>query len=175
MRKFNVITLILLLGVIFISSCDESISPDVNTTISKTITADIVAGKKSLDDFSIFPFYVIDTLNIENNADVQKNIDRIKELKINNVSCKITGIPLGESIPELNIVIPEAYINVSLTQLVENNSLIVLDVSKDLLNAVSSVLLNTHEFTIMVNGFSSYAPMQLGVELSFDTTLKTNL
>ncbi|MBI9068672.1 MAG: hypothetical protein JEZ09_15350, partial [Salinivirgaceae bacterium] len=85
------------------------------------------------------------------------------------------GIPEGESITELNITIPEAYLSVTLKNISENNNSISLDITPELLDALASFLYANHTVTIQVSGFSSYAPMLLGVELSFESTILTEL
>jgi len=175
MKKQNLLLIMLMLGVIIFNSCEEGLNVNVNTTFKKNITTDIKADLKSGNTLSNIPFYNVDTLDITDNEKVKENIDRFKELKISKINCKLTGIPENESITELNIVIPEALITVTLNNISENNNTILLDVTPELLNALATFLYANNRVAIQVNGFSTYAPMQLGVELSFESTIVTEI
>ncbi len=176
MKKKNLLTIIIMLGVFIFNSCEEDLSLDVDvkTTFKKTITTDIQSDLKN-GLLSDIPFYNIDTLDITDNEKLKENIDRFKDLEINKINCKLTGIPENESITELNILIPEAYISVTLNNVSENNNTVELDITPELLNTLATFLYANYKVTIQVSGFSTYAPMQLGVELSFESTIVTQL
>lgn len=175
MKKFNLLSIFVFLVTLSFISCEEEMGIDVNTTFNKNIKIDITESKKSTDTLSAIPFYSADTLDISDNDEIQKNLDKIKELEISKVTCTLTGIPENESITELNLLIPEAALNITLKNLTQNNTSITLDVSTELLDGLAAFLFANYKITIQTSGFSTYAPMQLGVDLSFESTIKTGL
>jgi len=79
-------------------SCDEIGTVNVETTLQKTITAEvekpvqgIASGSKIAS--ANFVFNESDTLNLADNSDLKEYIDNIKEFDIYVVSCKLNGIP----------------------------------------------------------------------------------
>lgn len=175
MKKYNLLLVVILLGIISFNSCEEGLNFDINTTIKKNINADIQEGLKSTDALNAFSFYTVDSLNITDNEKIQSNLDKFKDLEITKITCTLTGIPENESIPELTIIIPEAHLNISLIDISVNNNAIALDVSPELLDALATFLYLNHIVTIQISGFSTYAPMILGVELGFESTIITEL
>lgn len=175
MKKLNVLTLTLFLISMAFVSCEEGLNVNIDATFQKKITANIVDSKKSEQATPLVPFFVMDSLDISEEPDVQDNIERLKDLEVKKVTCTLTGIPENQSISELNITIPETGLAVTLNSINENNNTVTLDITPELLNALAQFLYSNYQITIIVSGFSTYAPMQLGVELSFDSTLVTGL
>jgi hypothetical protein len=174
MKRLSVLAIALLTGAFILNSC-EDMDVNVETSFKKQITVDVEETGKQVNSDSYFPFSETDILDISDNEAVEENIDSFKDLEVRSVTCKLTGIPDGESISELTITIPEALISVTLTNINENNNAITLDISNDLLNALENFLFENHSITIQVNGGSTYAPMQLGVELEFAATIITSI
>lgn len=175
MKKLNLVSIVILFITISFTACEEGLDVSLNTTFMKNINIDIQESRKSADNLNVFPFYAADSLDITDNSQVQENIDKFKDLEISKITCKLTGIPENESISELSITIPEADLSISLTNLSENNNTIDLEITTELLDALANFLYANHQATIQISGVSSYAPMQLGVELSFESTIVTNL
>ncbi len=166
--------LFLLFGVIAMFwSCDEDVlTYKFDTTLKQTTIIDI--EDNSLKS-NAFPFESIDTLNLEDNEDLKKYIDLLNEIVINEISYSLNGIPKGETITKLNIAIEQTDFNVQLLKLSENNTEAVLKISADKLKTVSTSLLTNKKLIIKTIGESTYAPMQLSVELDFDSSITTSL
>jgi hypothetical protein len=174
MKKI-ILNLSVLLVIAMFFSCEEGLTVDVNTTLTKTITANIEENLKSSDTLLIYPFYESDTLDISENEKIQENMDKFKELEISQITCELTGIPDNEEITEINILIPEANINCTLMAINNSNNSVTLQVTDELLYILGDFLFENHQASIIISGFSSYAPMQLGVKLDFKTTIVTQL
>ncbi|MGD9992302.1 MAG: hypothetical protein AB7S69_03290 [Salinivirgaceae bacterium] len=164
-----------ILALLFLTGCEEGLTLDVKTKLTQKITADISNNLKSTVNNDSIAFYVSDTLNIKNNAEIEKNLEKIKEMAITQISCKLNGIPENELIHELSIEIPEAGITLLLNNLSENNTNFDLTVSDDLLQLTANYLFQNHTITTILRGYSSYAPMILTVELTYETTLTTSI
>ena len=111
-----------ILALLFLTGCEEGLTLDVKTKLTQKITADISNNLKSTVNNDSIAIYVSDTLNIKNNAEIEKNLEKIKEMAITQISCKLNGIPENELIHELSIEIPEAGITLLLNNLIENQT-----------------------------------------------------
>jgi hypothetical protein len=169
MKKFITITLIIGL-LLTLNACEDLLTFKFDTNFRVNMNIDVDDDGKS----DTFPFTNTELLNIEDDEEVAEQIEMIKGLEITEIECTITGIPSGESIPELNVVVEEIDLTVTLTNVTEDYTL-VLPISDELLNVLSTYLFENHQTTITVSGESTYAPMVLGVNLLFNSTVEAAL
>lgn len=168
------LNLALLFSIAMFFACEEGLDVNVDTTFTKNMTANIDENLKNSDTLR-YPFYEADTLDISDNEKIQENMDKFKGLEIHQIRCELTGIPENEEITEINILIPEANIQISLNAISNANNTLNLEITDELLDFLASFLYENYQVSIMLSGFSSYAPMQLGVKLDFESTLITEL
>jgi len=165
LTKFSLIAGILFL----VSSCDDLLTADFDATFTTNMNIDVAETKA--DGYS---FSDTKVLSIKEDAEVEKHINKIKKLKVTQVDCTLTGIPAGQSITELNVKVDELNLTVTVNNLVENTTFS-LPVTDALLDALSDYLKTNHQSTITVFGTSSYAPMTLGVKLTFHSRVSAGL
>jgi hypothetical protein len=165
LTKFSLIAALLFLTY----SCDDLLSVDFDATFSTDMEIDIAETKSDGYAFSDSK-----KLSIKDDAEVEKHINKIKKLKVTQVDCTLTGIPAGQSITEFNVKVDELNMTVTMNNLVENSTFS-LPVTDALLDALSDYLKENHETNITVYGTSSYAPMKLGVKLTFYSNVSAGL
>ena len=160
-----------IMGVLILSGC-ESITTDFDTNLKATILADIItpAEKSSLKGVTTYPFSSTKVLDIKENSKITEYIDRLKEINVKSVNCTFSGIPEGETITEMNISVQSVALDVSLENLVNGMS-VTLDVSPNILNALSLELTDNQQITIMVSGKSTFAPMVLNTLMDMPVTV----
>jgi hypothetical protein len=151
------------------SSCEDALTFDFSADFPLNMNIDIQESKSNS-----YPFSESKTLNIEDEEEVMEYIENIKEIDIVEIECTLTGIPTGETISELNIIIEQIGLTIPLVDLTENSTFI-LPVSPELLDAFSLYLYNNHQTTVNVTGISSYAPMTLGVKLLIKSNITATL
>jgi hypothetical protein len=156
-----------------INGCD-SVTTDFDTNLNKTILAEVAEVKSGTKDAVTYPFNATDVLDIRDNSKINDYFDRLKEINVNSIACTFTGIPSGETVTELTISIPSAGLGITLTDL-DNATQVTLDVSPQILDAISKRLIETHEITIGISGRSTYAPMTLSTLMSFAVTVKARV
>jgi len=167
--KLQFLSLVAASIAITFSSCSDMLSTDFDATFDTRMQIDIVETKST-----VYPFSSTSILNIEDEQEVKKNIDRIKKLNITQIDCTLTGIPEGETITEMNIKVEEANLLFSLSNLTQNHKF-TLPVQAEFLNALSSYLLTNKKTSITVSGNSTYAPMTLGVKLEYISKITASL
>ena len=160
-------------ALIMFYSCEEdALTQSFETNVQKTITVDVEDdGLKS----TLYPFEVIDTLDLNDYEEIEEYIESIRDISIDSVKCKLNGIPANEVITELNISILETGMSVQLSNLAENNNEIELEIDNAIIDAVGSFLYNNQFLIIKIDGKSTSAPMQLNVSLDFKTKIKASL
>ena len=169
------------IAVIGLISCEDLTTIDVETTLSKTLTAEIeeedLTGVLNIKSTKVggFPFYETDVINLSENEDLKDKLDDINQMDVLGITCKLNGIPEGEAIQELTVFSTTVGLSIILTNLTENNSEIKLDVSVAVLKALGEQLLQYEELEVGISGTSSYAPMTLSVKLNFETKVKANV
>ena len=171
MKKIRTLAMVLI-ALIILGSCDK-ITTDFDTSLRTTILADVEQPsevKSTLKDATTYPFNASQKLDIKDNSKINDYIDRLKEINVKSISCTFTGIPSGETITELNISIQSVALNLTLENL-ENGVSVTLDVSNQLLNAISNELTDKHETTIRISGESTYAPMTLSTLMDFQVSV----
>ncbi len=156
-----------------INGCD-AITTDFDTNLNKTILAEVAEVKSGTKDAVTYPFNTTDVLDIRDNSKINDYFDRLKEINVNSITCTFTGIPSGETVAELTISIPSAGLEVKLTD-IDNATQVTLDVTPQILDAVSKRLIETHEITIGISGRSTYAPMTLSTLMNFAVTVKARV
>jgi hypothetical protein len=163
--------LFLMISAVFllVQSCDDLLDVNFDAEFSTNMNIDVAETKADGYAFSDSK-----TLNITDDDEVEKYIDRIKDLEITEIECSLTGIPAGESIPELSVKVDELNMQVDLTNISENSTF-VLPVSDALLTSLASYLKDNHQSTITVFGTSTYAPMVLGVKLTYKSKVTASL
>lgn len=167
----KIITVFTLVGLLFtFNACEDGLAFKFDANFMVKMDIDVKDTGKS----STYPFTYTSLLNIEDDKDVADKIEQIKSLEITEVECTITGIPSGESVLELNIMVEDINLTVTLTNITENNTL-VLPVSDKLLDALGKFLYDNHQTSITVSGASTYAPMVLGVNLLFNSKIEASL
>ena len=173
--------LLIAIPIIGLIACDDLASVKIDTTLTKNMKVDIV-GESAMEVVNLksatetgFPFYEVDTINLAENNDLKKYLDDIDELEVYKVSCKLNGIPEGEAITELTVFSNTAGLSVTITNITENNSSAELEISAAILKALGELLLQYEVLEVGVSGSSTFAPMTLSVELSFETTVKAGL
>ena len=95
-------------------SCEDMNTIDIDTNLNKTIVAEITkpAEGNLLKASNSYDFSATDTLNLKDNEDLYDYINRINELNVTSANLKLNGIPTGEFINELSIIIAEAGIDI---------------------------------------------------------------
>ena len=171
--KQIIISLVSAAFLLAINGCD-AITTDFDTNLNKTILAEVAEVKSGTKDAVTYPFNATETLNIRDNSKINDYIDRLKSINVNSITCTFTGIPSGETVTELNISIPSAGMEITLTD-IDNATQLTLDVSPQLLDAISKRLIDTHEITIEISGMSTYAPMTLSTLMNFAVTVKARV
>ena len=167
----KLITILTIVGLLYtLNSCEEGLTFKFNSDFKVKMDVDVKDTGKS----NIYPFTDTKLLNIEDDKSVAEQIEKLKSLEITEIECTITGIPSGESIPELTVMIEEINLTITLTDITEDYTL-VLAVSDELLNALGTYLYNNHQTNITVSGESTYAPMVLGVDLLFHSNIEASL
>lgn len=159
-----------LVALVLFASCEEGLL-DVKVSTNLTQKMNIDIEDQTLKS-TAHPFAHTDTLNLKDNSDINSYLDRIKALDIESASCSISGIPEGEEIPELTISFPQTGISITLLNLNENSKLD-LDITASQFALIEGFLSSQEMLVINVDGTSSYAPMQLNVELTFKTSVTT--
>lgn len=155
-----------------LNACEDSLTIGIDTNFKMNMNIDVTDGAKA--KANTFPFSETQTLNIEDDKEVAKQIEKIKELDITEIECEVTGIPSGQSIPLLKMYVEEIDLTVTLEDITENH-IITLPISEDLLNALSNYLFENHQATVTVSGESTYAPMVLGVNLTFKSKVAASI
>ncbi len=171
MKKIRILGM-LLLALIILGSCDR-ITTNFDTNLTTTILADVQLPadvKSTLKDLTTYPFSASEKLDVRDNSKVNDYIDRLKEINVQSITATFTGIPTGETINELNISIQSVALDLTLDNL-ENGLSVTLDVSPNLLNAISNELTDKHEITINISGESTYAPMTLSTLMDFQVSV----
>lgn len=167
----RIITIFTIAGLLFtFNACEDALTFKIDTEFKVKMDVDVKDTGKSVT----YPFTSSGLLNIEDDKDVAEQIEQIKGLEITQVECTITGIPLGQSIPVLNVMVEDINLTVTLTNITENNTL-TLSVSDELLDALGVFLYENHQTNITVSGESTYAPMVLGVSLTFHSNIEASL
>ena len=167
----KLIAFISVLGLLFsLNACEDSLTFKFSTDFKVKMNIDVEDTGKS----DVFPFTNTEILDIEEDEDVAEQIERIKGLEITEIECSVTGIPTGETIPVLTVFVEEVNLTVTLTDITEDYTL-VLPVSDELLNALGDYLYDNHRTTVTVSGESTYAPMVLGVNLTFKSKVAASL
>lgn len=149
--------------------CEDALDFDFKAVFNSNLSIDIEETKTDA-----FAFSATDTLNIEDDEDIQKHIDKLKEMEITKVECTLTGIPEGAVIQQLNVKVEEAGFLITLTDLTENHKF-EMEVNDAMLDLLASYLFDNHQSVITVFGTSSYAPMTLGVKLTWHTNITAGL
>ncbi|MDX9771227.1 MAG: hypothetical protein RBT19_12755 [Tenuifilaceae bacterium] len=167
----KLITLFTIAGMLLmLSSCEDGLTLRFDANFKVNMNIDVEDTGKG----DTFPFSETQTLNIEDDKEVAKQIEKIKELDITEIECEVTGIPSGQSIPLLKMYVEEIDLTVTLEDITENH-IITLPISEDLLNALSNYLFENHQATVTVSGESTYAPMVLGVNLTFKSKVAASI
>ena len=167
----RIITVLTIVGLLFtFSSCEDALTFKFDSNFKVNMDVDIKNNAKS----NTYPFTHTSILNIEDDKDVADQIEEIKDLQVTQIECTITGIPTGESIPELNVMVENINLTVTLTNVTENHTL-TLTVSDELLDALGNYLFENHQTNITVSGESTYAPMVLGLDLTFHSKIEASL
>lgn len=152
-----------------LNACDEELTYDFPADFKLKMDVNVEPVRST-----VFPFTHTEVLDIASNEKVAENIDKIKDLDVDEVECFITGIPEGDTINELTIGIEEVAISVTLNDITSDYSL-VLPVSDGLLDALSDYLFEHHQSTVNVSGTSTAAPMVLGIKLVFHSEIEAPL
>ncbi len=168
--KKNVLFLMMMAATFMLfQSCDDLLDVNFDAEFSTNMNIDVAETKA--DGYA---FSESRTLNITDDDEVEKYIDRIKDLEITEIECALTGIPIGESLPELSVKVVELNMQIDLTDITENSTFI-LPVTDALLKSLGNYLKENHQSTITVFGTSTYAPMVLGVKLTYKTKVTASL
>lgn len=149
--------------------CEDALDFDFKAIFNSNLSIDIEETKTDA-----YAFSATDTLNIEDDEDIQTHIDKLKEMEITKVECTLTGIPEGAVIQQLSVQVEEAGFFISLTDLTENHKF-EMEVTDAMLDLLADYLLENHQSVITVFGTSSYAPMTLGVKLTWHTNITAGL
>jgi hypothetical protein len=150
-------------------SCEDALNFDFDAVFSSNLNIDITETKSDQ-----FPFSATDTLNIEDDEEIQKHYNKIKSLEITRIECRLTGIPEGQTIQELNVKVEGTVFLVALTDLTENHTFDV-EVENEMLDILANYLFENPQTVITVYGNSSYAPMTLGVKLTYHSKVTAGL
>lgn len=175
MKKIFALTIVLA-GLLTFISCD-SITTSFDTDLSTTVLADVApvkSGEAGIKETGPHPFSATKVLKIDDNSQIKDYFDRLKEINVKNITATFTGIPSGESITTLNLTIQSAGIDIALDNIV-NGASVTLEVSPQLLDALSAKLLEDKEVTVGVSGNSTFAPMVLSTLVEFAVTVKAGL
>jgi hypothetical protein len=159
----RILSIIFIIAIsLFNNGCEEELTFSFNADFPIDFNIAIQESKTT----GSFPFNDNGTINILENEEVLKYIERIKELEILQIVCTLNGIPTGERIITLSFAVQNTIFTVSLENLSENNTF-VLPIDSNKLSALSTYLLDNQQILVNINGVSSYAPMELGVNLKF--------
>jgi hypothetical protein len=161
MKRF-LSTLVTMGFLLFNSACEDALTFSFVADYPIDFNIDIHDGTKATS----FPFSDSGTLSIEENEEVLKYIEKIKEIEILQVECTLTGIPSNEEIIELTFEVQNTVFSITINNLSENRTFI-LPIESSKLMALSTYFFDNQQITVSVNGVSSYAPMQLGLKLNF--------
>jgi hypothetical protein len=155
----------------------ESDTIDFDTNLKTTILSEISQPAQTAPELkvaSLYPFTTSKTLSLSDNKDVEKYLNKLKDINVKSIKCSFSGIPEGQSISDLTISVPEANVTINVPTLT-NNTVLTLNVTKEQLTAISNKLLDELEITIVVSGKSTYAPMTLSSALDFATSIKAKV
>jgi hypothetical protein len=155
--------------VLILNSCDDVLDFDFDANFNTNMSIDVAETKSDGFDFS-----ATENLNIKDDDEVEKYINKIKNLEITRIDCTLTGISQGATIHALTVKVEELNLQVTLNNLTENQTLS-LPVDAALLTALSDHLKTNHEATITVFGISSDAPMTFGVKLTYISKVTASL
>lgn len=172
MKQMITLTVVLV-GLLILNSCD-SVTTSFDTNLKTTISADIEDVNSGVKETTTYPFNATETLKIKDNSRINEYIDRLKEINVNSVTSTFTGIPVGETITELNISVESVALDLTLED-IDNGLSVELDVSHQLLNDISEELIDKHEITIYISGQSTFAPMELSILMDFAVTVTASV
>src|SRR5690554_4668803 len=114
----KLITLFTIAGMLLmLSSCEDGLTLRFDANFKVNMNIDVEDTGKG----DTFPFSETQTLNIEDDKEVAKQIEKIKELDITEIECEVTGIPSGQSIPLLKMYVEEIDLTVTLEDITENH------------------------------------------------------
>jgi len=167
--KKNVLFLMMAATFMLFQSCDDLLDVNFDAEFSTNMNIDVEETKSD-----VYAFSESRTLSITDDDEVEEYIDKIKDLEITEIECTLTGIPAGESLPTLSVRVDELNMQIDMTNITENSTF-VLPVNDALLNSLASYLEDNHQSTITVFGTSTYAPMVLGVNLTFKSEVTASL
>lgn len=162
-------------------ACEDLGTVDIDTTFSKTIVADVYEASPTASAFlksasdSGYSFYESDTIDLTENNDIQEYIENINELDIYQVTCKLNGIPEGDTISYLTIASTNVGFSASLYDLTENDSIYDIAISAGFLKSLGEELLTNEKLEVNISGISTYAPMTLSISLYLKTIVKANV
>lgn len=168
MKKF--ITLFTILSfVIVLSSCEDGLTLKFDTNFRLEMTIDVEDVKSDT-----YLFANTEVLNVEDEEEIEEYLNRIKEIEVTEVECRLRRIPSGAEIKTLNISVEEVGINITLENITEDYTLI-LPITPELLDALSQYVYNNMTITVKVSGESSYAPMDFDVNFLFKSKVTASV
>ncbi len=155
-----------------LTSCEEGLTYDFEQSITTSIIADIIDnGLKT----NAYPFDESETIDLTEIEGLEEYLDRLEDLEIKSAKAMLSGIPDGEEITSLTILVEQAGLSVTLNNLANNGDTLALDIPQAALDSASSLLLTQQAVEVRVMGESSYAPMELTVDVEFLTEVSASI
>ena len=172
--------LLIAAAVLGLIACEGLTTINIDTVLSKSLSVEVLNNTelirgdvKSTSELS-FPFYETDTINLKENDDLNEYLDKINEMEVYKVTCKISGLTQGQTVQELTVFCPTIGVELPLFDITEFNTEIDLEASGEMLKSVGEYLLQYEELIVGVKGFVSNAPLDFKVELNFETKVKAS-
>ena len=168
-----------LLAVIPLFGACSLIEDAAEVTISTDLKADIPVaivspGTKSADQTNAIAFSKSQDLALSANADVEPDLDKIKEINLNSLVVTITGLSEGQTINSVALDVAGVGNIFTQTNITMTNNSFTPAITAATLDQVAAKLFSDRKITLTLSGNAS-GPMTFTVGLNFDTDIVANV
>ena len=163
--------------IISTTSCEDLLTVTLDAEFDSGINAEstgqqleALALKSASSDYT---FSGDDVVNLADDEDIVEYIEKIKSISITAIECEIFGIPEGEKIENLKIMIDGTSFMPEYSDITSENNVITILVESSVLDEVETYFEENHMLKTMISG-STTAPMSLTVNIKYVTKIKAD-
>lgn len=168
--KHLILALFILLG---FYACDDALTTDIDTSISKTILIPVPADDTRKSTHG--EFVSVDTISLKDDKNLEQYIDNIKDVVINGVTYDLSIDPDALVIETLTLTIENTSFTYTISNVTAATTLTELGVTTEMLAEISEYLLTNGEIIVHTSGRTNASPATITLKLDLDTTVSASV
>lgn len=155
---------------LIIVSCDqikELITISISTTLEGNIPLVATKSSSGITKASAVNYGGSKTISIADNPDLKEYLKKIKEVNIQSVNIKITGLKQDQTIDFLKLDVTGIGEIASIKDVTMNNNSFLLTISSDLIKSISDKLVNNNSITVnLTSGANSIITANIELKMA---------